>query len=104
MLALAGAAWPFLDTRKRHRVFAKHHPVFGAATMLDVNALWPRDAPPSDYVRGVSTGPLSPLVVAATPVGGRWNLGFAFRTACYSRAAAEQIAAAVVNRLDSIRF
>lgn len=101
-LELAGIVWPFLDPARRHRVFPKHHPVFGAITMLDVDPLWPAGAVAPDYVRGVSTGPLSPLVVAATPVGGRLNLGFTFRTACYSRGAAEQIAADVVNRLDSL--
>ncbi len=101
-LGLAGAMWPFLEPADRHRLFTKHHPVWGAITMLDVNALWPREGVPADYVRGVSTGPLSPLVVAATPVGNRLNLGFTFRTACYARAAAEQIAADVVHRLDSL--
>jgi hypothetical protein len=96
-LATAGVAWPFLAPATRHRFFAKHHPVWGAVTMLDVNALWPGGSPP-DYVRGVPTGPLSPLVVAATPVGNRMNLGFTFRTACYSRGSIEQIAADVVHR------
>jgi hypothetical protein len=101
-LGLAGAAWPFLAPASRHRVFPKHHPVWGAITMLDVDPLWPREAAPPDYVRGVSTGPLSPLVVAATPVGGRINLGMTYRTACYARPVAEQIAADIVNRLESL--
>jgi hypothetical protein len=45
---------------------------------------------------------LSPLVLAATPVGGRINLGFTYRTACYPRAVGEQIAAEVVHRLESL--
>jgi hypothetical protein len=102
-LGLAGAAWPFLEPVTRHRFFTKHHPVWGAITMLDVNALWPGGSAPPDYVRGVPTGPLAPLVVAATPVGNRMNLGFTFRTACYSRAAAEQIAADVVHRFDPLK-
>jgi hypothetical protein len=102
-LGLAGAMWPLVEPARRHRFFGKHHPVWGAITMLDVNALWPRDGVPADYVRGVSTGPLSPLVLAVTPVGERWNLGFAFRTSCYSRGVAEQIAADVVHRLDSLK-
>ena len=101
-LGLAGAAWPFLAPASRHRVFPKHHPVWGAITMLDVDPLWPPEAPPLDYVRGVSTGPLSPLVVAATPVGGRINLGVTYRTACYPRAIAEQIAADIVHRLEAL--
>jgi hypothetical protein len=100
LLALAGAVWPFLGASAKHRVFSKGHPVWGAISMLDANALWTGGAPPGDYVRGVPTGPLSPLVVAATPSGGAMNLGFTFRIACYSRDAVEQIAADVVHRLD----
>jgi len=101
-LGVASAAWPLLEPANRRQFYAKHHPVWGAVTMLDVNALWPRDGAPPDYVRGVPTGPLSPLVVAATPVGDRMNLGFTFRTACYSRATVEQIAADLVHRFDSL--
>jgi hypothetical protein len=99
-LAAAGVAWRWLEPATRHRFFTKNHPVWGAVSMLDVNALWP-GAPPPDYVRGVPTGPLAPIVVAATPVGDCLNLGFTFRTACYPRGVAEQIAADVVHRLDS---
>jgi hypothetical protein len=102
LLAVAGAVWRFLGPSAKHRVFSRGHPVWGAVSLLDVNALWPGDAPSGDYVRGVPTGPLSPLVVAATPSRDAMNLGFTFRTAAYSRDAVEQIAADVVHRLDPL--
>jgi len=50
---------------QRQRFFPKHFPVSAGSTPLNVEVLWKEDGggvPPSDYVRGVSTGPLAPMV------------------------------------------
>ena len=60
-------------------------------------------APPAEYLRAVSTGPASPLIVAATTSGGELNLGFSYRIAAYTAEDIDRIAAALteaVNDLD----
>lgn len=88
LLALAGVGglWPWLTPRRRARVYAKHYAAWAGLTPLDVDALW-RDAgiarPPSAYLRAVSTGPATPLVVAASSAGNELHLGLSYRTAAF---------------------
>ncbi len=75
LLALFGLwlLWPWLSPKQRGAVDAKNYPAWAGLTPLDVDALWPQAcgaAPPDQYLRAVSTGPASPLIVAATTVGG----------------------------------
>lgn len=108
LFALAGvnALWPWLTSSQRGNVDAKNYPAWAGLTPLDVDPLW-RDSgaggPPSDYVRAVSTGPASPLIVAASTVGGALNLGLSYRAAAYSHVDIDRIAAALaqdVKKLD----
>ena len=69
LVAMGAAAliWPFAKPERRQRMYIKYHPVFAGFTPLNVNALRrhgkSRDG---DYLRGASTGPMSPMVVAVT--------------------------------------
>jgi hypothetical protein len=108
LLALAGVVvlWPWLSPSQRANVDAKNYPAWAGLTPLDVDAVW-RDAcgaaPPPEYLRAVSTGPASPLIVAATTTGGELNLGFSYRIAAYTAEDIARIAAALnndVNELD----
>ena len=104
MIALSGLLWPRLSPRQRARFHGKHYPLMAGITPLNVNALW-REAgggtPPS-YLRAVSTGPLAPLVVAATKAGATLELGFTFRTAAYSRDDVDRIARAVHDGIATL--
>jgi hypothetical protein len=108
LLALAGvnALWPWLTASQRGNVDAKNYPAWAGLTPLDVDALW-RDAgaasPPDDYVRAVSTGPASPLIVAATSVGGALNVGLSYRTAAYTHVDIARIAAALTEDVKNLR-
>lgn len=92
-IAASGLLWRFLSPAQRRGFYAKNYPVLGAVSLLDVNALWTatgaRSAPP-EYVRAIPTGPLAPVVVAATTAGDALHLGFSWRSATFS---AENIAA-----------
>jgi hypothetical protein len=107
VLALAGvnALWPWLTASQRGNVDAKNYPAWAGLTPLDVDGLW-RDAgaasPPDDYVRAVSTGPASPLIVAATSVGGALNVGLSYRTAAYTHVDIARIAAALTKDVDNL--
>jgi hypothetical protein len=76
--------WGFLNARRRRHLYAKTYPVLAGLSTLNVNALWNpsgTDAPPPDYLRAVPTGPLTPLVVAATTCGDTLQLGLSYRRA-----------------------
>ena len=102
-LGLVAQEWRFLSAPQRHRFFAKHYPVVAGLTPLNVASLW---APPREgeavleYVRGVATGPLAPMILALTNAGGALAVGIAFRTTVYDR---ETVAALVVAMQDCIK-
>jgi hypothetical protein len=109
LLALAGvrAVWPRMSTEQRAKAFAKHYAAWAGLTPLDVDAIW-REAgapgPPRGYLRAVSTGPATPLILAATSAGNELHLGLSYRTAAFDQDDAARIAAALqadVNELEA---
>ena len=48
------------------------------------------------------TGPLCPLVLAVTGAHDALHIGLAYRTAIYSRADIDQLAAALLRRIDDL--
>lgn len=103
-LGVTALVWPWLSQRRRQAWFAKHHPLTAGVTTMNLNPLWaPSDAGATrrlDYLRAVPTGPLCPLVLAATTAHDRLHLGLAFRVAAHSPAEAADIAAALQSCLD----
>ncbi len=105
-IALSGLVWRFLTPERRARFHAKNYPVWGAISMLDVNALWAGAGglmPPPEYIRAIPTGTLAPVVVAATAAGEVLHLGISYRTAAFSAENIDKMAAHIVTsarRLD----
>ena len=67
--------------------------------MVNVDALWAHAGgrmPPPEYLRAVSTGPLAPLVVAITITAGVLHAGISYRTAAFTPADVDVIAAGIV--------
>ena len=70
--------------------------------MLNVDALWREGGaadPPPPYRRAVSTGPLSPMIVAVTTAGGELEAGISYRTGAFESETVERIAAEVCATL-----
>lgn len=86
-LGLARFALRFFSPARRKQLYAKHYPLWGGVTNMNLNSLWePKDGGALlDYFRGVSTGPVTPLVLSATTIGDRVNLGLSYRTAVFSK-------------------
>jgi hypothetical protein len=87
--------WQFLNARRRRHLYAKTYPVLAGLSMFNVNTIWNSsgtDAPPPDYLRAVPTGPLAPLVVAATTCGDTLQLGFTYRRAAFLAGKIDRIA------------
>ncbi len=103
-LGLTGFEWAFMSVPQRQRFFPKHFPVSAGSTPLNVDLLWKDGGgvAPADYVRGVSTGPLAPMVVAFTMVGGAINIGISFRTTVFARASIEGVAADMLRLIRTL--
>jgi hypothetical protein len=79
-----GSPWRVVRDERRDSLYAKHYPVWAGLTTLVVPGLWNALVPdeparPDAYRRGVSTGPLAPIVVAATFGGSTLEVGVSFR-------------------------
>ncbi len=105
VIAIGGVIWRFLTPARRAVFHAKSYPVWVGITPLDVNALWHRadgNAPSPEYLRVVPTGPLAPLVVAATTDGAGLALGLSFRLAAFSREDIARIGADILERIANL--
>jgi hypothetical protein len=103
-LALSALIWPLLNPAQRHGLYSKHFPVWAGVTTLHLDPLWSRagvgHAGRLDYLRAVPTGPLCPLVLAASTANEVLHFGFAFRTAAFAPATVARIAEDLVRSLD----
>jgi hypothetical protein len=94
----------FQTPRQRMSVYAKGYPVNAGTSTLNVDALWrpPGSAAPG-YLRGVPTGPLAPMVLAATTAGGAACAGISFRSAAFSRSSVDAMWEEVAGRIRALR-
>jgi NRPS condensation-like uncharacterized protein len=83
----------FFSTNWQRRFYAKNYPLWGGVTNMNLSDFQKRSptTAPTDYLRAVSTGPATPLVLSLTTFGGRVNCSITYRTSFFS---AEQIATA----------
>ena len=76
----------FFSTEYRAKLYQKHYPLWGGLTNMNLNLLWPQPegGPAVDFFRGVSTGPVTPLVLSVTTARNVVNIGMTFRTATFT--------------------
>jgi hypothetical protein len=93
----------FQDRQQRLGVYAKSYPVGAGISSLNVNALWrgSGDAAPL-YVRGVPTGPASPLVIAVTTSGDTLCAGVSYRTTAFTADAVARIRDDMIHRIQGL--
>ena len=94
----------FQTPKQRMAVYAKGYPVGAGLSSLNVDALWHltgSDGEPA-YVRGVPTGPTSPLAVAITTANGELCAGLSYRTAAFTADAIDGIENDVRRRIDAL--
>ena len=106
-LGLSALIWPFLNGVQRCGLYAKHYPLWAGATTLNLNPIWSDSGAARsaalDYMRAVPTGPMTPLVLAATTAHEVLHLGIAYRRAAYTSAAAEGIAARLLRCFEELQ-
>ncbi|MBI5633757.1 MAG: hypothetical protein HZA15_09800 [Nitrospirae bacterium] len=74
-----------LGSGRRSRFYTRNYPLWAGITNMNLNTIWPQGQGdgPGDYLRGVSTGPITPCVFAITTVGEKVNVGVSYRTAVF---------------------
>ena len=101
----SSVVWRFLGLAQRQRFHVKNWPVWVGVTMLNVDALWREGGvagPAPSYLRGVSTGPLAPMVVAVTTAGGTLEAGISYRTGAFEVETVNKIAAELLQCLSNL--
>ena len=76
------------STNQRRRFYPKNYPLWGGLTNMNFKKLplAPAAPQPLDYLRTVSTGPVTPLVLSVTTFGKGVNLAMSYRMSVFSRA------------------
>ena len=94
----------FFSTAYRTKLYQKHYPLWGGVTNMNLNTLWPQPAgaPPVDFFRGVSTGPVTPLVLSVTTVRDVVNVGLTFRATTFTDAHIGQVKKHFLNILEQL--
>jgi hypothetical protein len=96
----------FFSPERRTKFYSKNYPLWGGITNLNLNSLWQAelDAAPLDYFRGVSTGPVTPLVLAVTTIRDRANIGLSYRSAVYPPEAVEGVKRRFLDELAQLKM
>jgi NRPS condensation-like uncharacterized protein len=104
-LGLARRVMRFFSPRRQRKFYAKNYPLWGGITNMNLHSLWKAEGgyAPLDYFRGVSTGPVTPLVLSATTVGERMNLGWSYRTTVFSKDDLDRLQARFREHLQETR-
>jgi len=98
LLACGGLAWRFMTPEQHKQMYAKNYPVWGGISALNVEAMWKEgvgEAPVLHYLRAISTGPFSPLVLAPASVGECLHIGVSWRTSAFTRQDVDRITSAM---------
>lgn len=85
-MSLGGFLLSLFPQERRKKFYRKHYPLWGGISNVNLNSLWPvSDATaPVDYLRGVSTGPATPLALSVTTVGNVLNFGISYRKSVFT--------------------
>jgi len=103
-LALSTRLMALCSTSGRKKFYHKNHPLWAGITNMNLNTLRTEKGPDGtrDYFRAVSTGPVTPLVLAVTTFADHMNLGLTWRTAVYSEADMDRLQAAFTGAVHSL--
>lgn len=103
-LFLASRVLALHSTLRQGRFYHKHHPLWGGITNMNLNKLWPVDSGPKplDYVRAVSTGPVTPLVLSITTLHDRLNISLTYRPAVFTEGGIAQVREGLTRELNQV--
>jgi NRPS condensation-like uncharacterized protein len=90
--------------KRQNRFYPKYYPLLGSLTNINLNVLWKEsDGRISDYIRAVSTGPVSPVVFSFTTVNDIINVGVSFRKTVFSDTDIKNLISDFLRYIDTLR-
>jgi hypothetical protein len=101
-LAFVALVLRFFSTRRKRSFYQKHCPLWGGITNMNLNTLWEEQGGSFDYLRAVSTGPVTPLVLSVTTVGESINIGLSHRTTVFSAEEIRQVQRRLIEGVASL--
>jgi len=92
-LAIGNLVYSRSSPDRRARFYGKHNPLWAGLTNLNVDGLWPAgsEASCTAYLRAVSTGPATPLVLSITTSNQRLTVGLSHRTTVYLNSQVDRV-------------
>ena len=102
LMRIASALWPWVRQSTRPHFMRRAMPMTGGISNVRLKDDWTENAGDQilGYSRGVSTGPMLPLVLSPTTVGEEMNLGISYRVTGFTR---EKIALLIESLLEEIQ-
>ena len=104
-LACARLMTSFLTPERRAKFHQKYYPLWGGVTNMNLNTVWPEPGgrtTPVDYLRAVSTGPVTPLVLSITTVREVINVGLSYRMTVFSPADIARVKGEFLNLIERL--
>jgi len=103
-LAFGRLMFRFFSAERRKKLYQKHYPLWCGLTNMSIRSLWqPEDQDNSlDYIRAVSTGPATPLVLSFTTAGQTANIGLSYRSTVFSVADVERLMSCFFGNLAEL--
>jgi NRPS condensation-like uncharacterized protein len=103
-MAAGYAQAQFLTSKQLDAFYRNYMPVSGGISNVNMNRAWPAAYHPSpllDYIRVAPTGPMVPVVMAATTMGKRLTFVLTRRASLVDDASAAQLAQTFVDELTA---
>lgn len=85
-MATAKRSLGILNMERKKKFYQKHYPLWGGITNMNLNTIWQtaQGAEQPNYIRAVSTGPATPLVMSVTTVRDIVNIGVSYRSTVFT--------------------
>jgi len=92
-----------LNSKRKRKFYQKHYPLWAGVTNMNLNPVWPQsgDEGMVNYIRAVSTGSATPLVLSFTTTGDIANISISYRTTVYSTADIDQVKRGFLRLLEN---
>ena len=88
----------------RKSFYAKYYPLWGGITNVNLNTVWEQkdEKRTIDYLRAVSTGPITPLVLSATTVRDKMNMGLTYKKTVFPESTIEAFVAEFMKTIQEV--
>jgi len=95
----------FLSQKRLASFYRNYMPLFGGVSNVNMNRSWPAKYHPGvvlDYIRVAPTGPMVPVVIAATTIGKRFTFMLTRRASVVDEESGEKLAGMFIEELTAL--